>query len=163
MKQSIFRIFSIFLILNILFSIDLLANLINNDIDNPPVIIYKTKKNYNKNVAIILSVDKSTIISYPDPRDIIKGETYCYPTHLKKGFLLDNRGINQNVAFLSITYEEYAQLKSPPSIEEMKKMIIDKNPLKKMYNCGNQYNYKNIIDELNKKITKRCKNCIRIK
>lgn len=144
--------------------------IINNPITNkenqmggPPVIIYKTKKNYNKNVAIILSEDKTEIVSYPDPKDVIKNDNYCYPTSLIKGFLLDNRGINKNIAFLSITYEEYAKLKTAPSIDEMKKLIIDKNPLKKMYICGNQYQYKNLTEEVNQIIKKRCKTCIKIK
>ena len=163
MKPSTFTIYSLILILNISFSIDLFANSTNNT-DSPPVIIYKTKKNYNKNVAITLSDDKSTIVSYPDPRDVGENGNYCYPTRLKRGYLLDNRGIDQNVVFLSITYEEYAKLKKPLSIEEMQKIIIDKNPIKKMYRCGNQYDYKNIIEELNKIITKkRCKTCTRIK
>jgi len=129
----------------------------------PPVIIYKTKKYYDKNVAITLSADKTTIVSYPDPRDVIKGDSYCYPTPLIKGYLLDNRGINENVAFLSITYEDYAKLKTAPSIEEMQKMIIDKNPLKKMYRCGTRFDYKNLVEELNDKIKNRCKTCQKIK
>lgn len=139
------------------------VNIVSNKIVGPPVIIYKTKKNYDKNVAVILSDDKTSIVSYPDPKDIIKENNYCYPTHLKKGFLLDNRGINKNVAFLSITYEEYAKYKTTPSLQELQKMIIDKNPLKVMYSCGTRYDYKNLVEELNQKIQKGCKNCIKIK
>lgn len=134
-----------------------------NQMGEPPLVIYKTKKNYTKNVAIILSEDKTEIVSYPDPKDVVIKGNYCYPTPLKKCFLLDNRGINKNVAFLSITYEEYAKLKTSPSIDEMKKMIIDKDPLTKMYICGNRYQYKNLTEELNQIIKKRCKTCIKIK
>ncbi|HOS15405.1 MAG TPA: hypothetical protein PKX15_00040 [Bacteroidales bacterium] len=135
----------------------------DNEMAIPPVIIYKTKKNYNKNVAVILSDDKSTILSYPDPKDVYRNGNYCYPTLLKKGYLLDNRGINKNVAFLSITYEEYAALKNPPSIDEMKKMIIDDNPLKCLFQCEKPIPNKNSIDELNLIIKKRCKQCTKIK
>ncbi|MDD2621757.1 MAG: hypothetical protein WC142_00775 [Bacteroidales bacterium] len=128
----------------------------------PPIIIYKTKKNYNKNVAVILSEDKSTIVSYPDPKDVFRNGSYCYPTPLKRGYLLDNRGINKNVAFLSITYETYAALKSPLSLDEMKKMIIDDNPLKVIYRCENTFSQKKMIDELNHIIKKRCKTCIKL-
>jgi hypothetical protein len=135
----------------------------DNEMAIPPVIIYKTKKNYNKNVAVILSDDKSTIVSYPDPKDVYRNGTYCYPTPLKKGYLLDNRGINKNVAFLSITYEEYAALKNPPSIDEMKKMIIDNNPLKSLFQCEKTISNKNSIEELNLLIRKKCKQCTKIK
>ncbi len=135
----------------------------NHSFAGPPVIIYKTKKNYDKNVAIVLSEDKSTIVSYPDPKDVIKDDSYCYPTRLTKKYLLDNRGINENVAFLSITYEEYAKLKKVPSTQELEAMIINKNPLKKMYRCGTHFEYNNLIEELNHKIKKRCRDCQRIK
>ena len=134
-----------------------------NQMGVPPVIIYKTKKNYAKNVAIIMSDDKTQILSYPDPSDVYKNGNYCYPTRLKRGFLLDNRGINKNVVFLSMTYEEYAKLKSAPSLEEMGKMILDKNPIKKMYQCGNRFQYQNIVAELNLIISKKCKTCTLIK
>ncbi|MBP7102289.1 MAG: hypothetical protein KBA86_03485 [Bacteroidales bacterium] len=133
-----------------------------NQMGVPPVIIYKTKKNYAKNVAVIMSEDKTQILSYPDPSDVFKNGNYCYPTPLKKGFLLDNRGINKNVVFLSMTYEEYAKLKSPLSLEDMKNMILDKNPIKKMYQCGNRFQYQNIVAELNLLIKKKCKTCTQI-
>lgn len=135
----------------------------DNEMAIPPIIIYKTKKNYNKNVAVILSDDKSTIVSYPDLSDVYRNGTYCYPTPLKKGFLLDNRGINKNVAFLSITYEEYAALKNAPTIDEMKKMIIDDNPLKCLFQCEKSLTNNNSIEDLNLLIKKRCKQCNKIK
>ncbi|MDD3280408.1 MAG: hypothetical protein PHC83_02430 [Bacteroidales bacterium] len=134
-----------------------------NQMGVPPVIIYKTKKNYTKNVAVIMSEDKTQILSYPDPSDVFKNGNYCYPTPLKRKFLLDNRGINKNVVFLSMTYEEYAKLKSPPSLEDMEKMILNKNPIKKMYQCGNRFQYQNIVAELNLLIKKNCKTCTQIK
>ncbi|MDR1792182.1 MAG: hypothetical protein LBR36_01865 [Bacteroidales bacterium] len=104
----------------------------SNSMALPPVIIYKTKKDYSHNVAIGLSEDKKSIVSYPHPRDVSEASV---PTKLKKKYWLDNRGIGTNVAFLSITYEQYAQLSSPLSLEEMMKMIIDSDPLLEMYAC----------------------------
>ena len=125
----------------------------------PPAIIYKTAKNYDKNVAIYLSEDKKDITGYPDPRDV---SAESYPTPLKKGYLLDNRGIGKNIAFISLTYEEYAALKKVPSIVELEKMIIDRNPIKEMYYCGNRGTYSD-VSELNKLIDNKFKGCQRVK
>jgi hypothetical protein len=125
----------------------------------PPAIVYKTVKNYDKNVAIFLSDDKKTITGYPAASDVSAGS---YPTPLKKGYLLDNRGIGKNIAFISLTYEEYATLKKLPSIAEFQSMIIDRDPIKEMYYCGNRANYSD-ISELNKLIDNKFKGCQRIK
>lgn len=126
----------------------------------PPIIVYKTAKDYSKNVAVTLSDDKKTIVSYPAPLDV---SDRSYPTALHKGYWLDNRGISFNTAFLSITYEEYAKLSKTPSTTELYKMIIDKNPIKRMYVCGRGTPHNDIVSELNTLIKKRFKGCTRIK
>jgi hypothetical protein len=126
----------------------------------PPTVVYKTKKNYNKNVAIYLSEDKKRITGYPDPIDV---SDRSYPTPLKDGYLLDNRGIGKNTAFISMTYEEYAALKKVPSVAELNSMIIDNDPILEMYNCGNHAKYENIIDDLNQLIDNKFKGCQKIK
>jgi hypothetical protein len=126
----------------------------------PPTIVYKTKKNYDKNVAVYLSEDKKHITGYPDPVDVSQRS---YPTPLKDGYLLDNRGIGKNTAFISMTYEEYAALKKVLSVAELYNMIIDDDPILEMYNCGNHAKYKNIIDDLNQLIDKKFKGCQKIK
>ncbi len=118
----------------------------------PQAIIYKTKKNYDKLVPVILSEDKSKIVSYPHPSDVSIDNKFLYPTKLNKGYLLDNKGINKNVAFLNITYEEYSKLKTTPSLKELFSMILDKDPLTEIYNCGNRYGHKNLITDINKMI-----------
>ncbi len=117
---------------------------------SPSVIIYKTKRDYWNKVSVTLNDDKTKIISYPAARDIFYEGKLALPTKLNDGFLLDNRGINKNVAFLNMTYEEYSKQKEVPLISEMMKMIIDKDPLAEMYNCGSRYQYKDIISDLNK-------------
>jgi hypothetical protein len=128
----------------------------------PPVLVYKTKGNYNNLVPVLLSDDKSEIVSYPHPKDLKTGSGYPLPVILKDGFLLDNRGIGKNVAFLKISYEEYAKLENAPSLKELFDKIIDKDPLTELCNCGiktaftdevNQLNY--LID--NKKLRSTCK------
>ena len=123
----------------------------------PPVIVYKTTKDYSKNVAVTLSADKTKIVAYPAPSDV---SANSYPTALNKGYWLDNRGISANTAFLSMTYEQYAKLRKAPSLDELYGMIIDKNPIKKMYLCGRGGSS---VSELNELIKKRFKGCERIK
>ena len=116
----------------------------------PQTIIYKTKKDYSKFVPVILSEDKSKIVSYPHPKDVFYKGELAYPTELKNGYLLDNRGININVAFLNITYEDYSKLEKIPLLLELFSMILDKDPLIEIYNCGNRDTFKNEISDLNK-------------
>lgn len=121
-------------------------------IPGPQALIYKTKSNYNNLVPVLLSEDKSEIISYPHPSDIIIDNSYPLPTNMNKGYLLDNRGIGINVAFLKMTYEEYSKLKNAPSLKELYDMILDKEPLTELCNCGNKNAYPDIIPQINKAI-----------
>ncbi len=102
----------------------------------PHLIVYKTKGNYNNLVPVLLSNDKKSIISYPAPGDIRAGGKSTLPTRLKKGYLIDNRGINENVAFLNITYAEYGKLTEAPTVDKLYGMIKDKDPLVSMCDCG---------------------------
>lgn len=121
----------------------------------PPTIIYKTVKDYSDKVPVTLSEDKSEVVSYPGIKDIyFKGE-FAYPTQLNDGYLLDNRGVDVNTAFLKLTYEEYSKLESTPSKEDLFNMIIAPDPISEMYNCGNKFKFKNIEQELNDVIDKK--------
>ena len=128
----------------------------------PSTLVYKTKKDYHNNVPVILSDDGKKIISYPDPKTIKSGGASFLPTKLKKGYLLDNRGIGLHVAYLKMTYDEYAALPKALPMDSMMKMIIDKNPLKELCNCGSRYAFKNVTQDLNSiiqtgKLRKTCK------
>lgn len=118
----------------------------------PPTFIYKTKNDYSEFVPITLSDDKTKIASFPHPRDVHYKGKLAYPTQLEDGYLLDNRGISANVAFLDITYDEYSKLKKAPSIGSLFDMILDNDPLVELYDCGNRYQYKYEIAELNNMI-----------
>ena len=122
----------------------------------PPCIIYKTKKNYDSNVAVGLSEDKSRIVSYPHPRDVFTRGELCTPVRLVRRYRLDRRGLGPNVAFLSITYEEYSRLEGVPSINELDSMGIDRNPIKKMYICPVSAPQDH-LKELNRAIRRGCK------
>lgn len=124
----------------------------------PNILIYKTKQDYSQNVPVLMNVDKTSILSYPAPSDLCRDERCTYPTLLNDGFLLDNRGINKNVVFLSYTYDEYGAMLTAPPVKELMEHIIDKNPLTELYNCGKAVDFKNLVEELNVLIdTKRYK------
>ncbi len=121
-------------------------------IPGPQVIIYQTTKDFSQLVPIIMSDDKKEIVSYPDIKDIYFKGTLAYPTMLHNGFLLDNRGIDKNVVFIKLSYEEYSKLARTPSAEELMSMITDSQPIRIMYSCGNRAAFKSIEEELNSKI-----------
>ena len=124
-----------------------------------PALIYKTMKDYNDYVPVIMNDDRTKILSYPDPVDLTYEGKLAKPTVLKNGYLLDNRGINQNVVFLNYTYEYYNKLSSPPTLAEMMSNIIEKYPLLELYSCGLRSDYTDIIKEMNTKIEEKFKGC----
>jgi hypothetical protein len=126
----------------------------------PHLLVYKTRKDYRNHVSVTLSDDKSKVVGYPDPKDISGG--HVVPAALHKGYLLDNRGIGPNTAFLKLTNKEYGQLPNVPSPGELYKMIVDKDPLAVLCDCGNKYAYKDPVEEINKlidenKLLTKCK------
>ena len=114
----------------------------------PQTIIYKTRADYSKNVPVTLSDDKSKIVSYPAPQDVYRNGQLAYPTPLVKGYLLDNRGVTVNTAFLALTYEEYAKLGQVPNPDDLYSQIIDKSPFTQLYNLGTRYSFKNLVPEV---------------
>lgn len=127
-----------------------------------PAIIYKTRDDYTNLVPVIMNAEKTRIVSYPDPLDLVSEGKLMKPVRLKHGYLLDNRGINERVAFLNITYDEYAKLNSPPHMVDLMMKIIDTNPLTVMYRCGNRSDYSNLIYELNVLIDRGLGNCEKV-
>jgi hypothetical protein len=118
----------------------------------PQTVVYKTKNDYYYNVPVNLNDDKTEIVFYPTPSDVFYNGKLSYPYKLADDYLLDNRGINENVAFLEYTYEEYIKLRQVPDIDSLFTKIIDDNPLTEIYNCGNRYVFKDEINDLNKLI-----------
>lgn len=120
----------------------------------PHIVIYKTTKDYSHNVPVILSDDKTQIVSYPHPSDLIFDNRLALPSALNNGYLLDNRGIQKNVAFLKYTYEEYSKLKDVPPLQDLYKAIIDKDPLTELWDCGSKATYADVQKQLNESIDK---------
>lgn len=129
------------------------------------IFIYKTVQDYRNNVPVTMSDDKKQIISYPHPTDLLIGENLALPTLLHNGYLLDNRGINKNVAFLKFTYEEYSKLKDVLTLQQLMVNIIDKDPLTELWDCGKKTNYNDLQVQLNEWIDKNqlSVNCKRLK
>lgn len=121
-------------------------------ISSLPILVYKTKKNYYNLVPVLLNDDKTQIVSYPDPKDVKVGSSFLLPTSLQNGYLLDNKGIGKNVAFLKYTYEEYSNLQTLPTLQELYNNIIDKNPLIELCDCGNKSKYLHLEKQLNEYI-----------
>ncbi|MCD4698374.1 MAG: hypothetical protein K8S16_19275 [Bacteroidales bacterium] len=119
----------------------------------PAVIIYKTSGKYYNKVPVGMSEDKKAIVNFPGPKDIYYKGEFAFPTMLENGYLLDNRGIDENSAFLDITYEEYSKLKKAPSPGELFTKILDNDPFTEMYYCGSRFDYTNLEAELNEMIS----------
>jgi hypothetical protein len=127
--------------------------------EQAPVTVYMTVADYYRNVPVVLNEAKDQIVSYPAPSDLFIGGELALPVRLKKGYLLDRRGLQANSAFTSYTYEEYSGMESPPSLQELYDHIIEKDPFKALYHCGNRSQYGDLVKELNRKIREGMPGC----
>ncbi len=127
-----------------------------------PTIVYKTTQDYARYVPVILSADGSEIVSYPGPSDVFFRDTLAYPTPLERGYLLDNRGIGPNVAFLDITYEAYSRLEKGLSADELMAHIQDKAPLVECYDCGSIREVDRLNILIKGKALDKCKNLMMV-
>lgn len=118
-------------------------------------LVYKTRADYFDRVPVLMSVENDRILSYPDPTDLIN----ALPTRLKNGYLLDNRGIAANVAFLTYTYATYSALSKAPALNQLMDSLLDRNPLTELWDCGSRSLFKKEVDELNALIDKGFPNC----
>jgi hypothetical protein len=118
----------------------------------PHVLVYKTKADYNNLVPIILSEDKTSIVSYPDPGDIKVSSVYTLPTPLHQGYVIDNRGIDKNAVFINKTYKDYSKFTELPSLKELFNLIIDKEPIIELCDCGLKSAFTNEVEQLNELI-----------
>jgi hypothetical protein len=120
---------------------------------SPRVFIYKLKDaGLYDHVPVIMSQERTVITSYPAPTDLSTAAGLRLPTRLEDDYLLDNKGINQNVAFLDYTYDEYSKLHQAPTMEELMTHIVDKSPLSEWRYCGLRSDYTDIVNQLNEMI-----------
>lgn len=125
-----------------------------NSVSTSPVVyVYKMKADYSNHVPVLMNEERTQILSYPDPADLRQGDALRLPTPLAEGYWLDNKGISFNAAFLTYTYQEYARLEKAPSMDELMNSILDKYPFVEIHRCGRRADYKDLVSELNRKIT----------
>ena len=112
-------------------------------------IVYKTKKDYSNNVPVKMNEEKTKIVAYPSPKDLFYKDKLAYPIPLKNGYLLDNRGVGKNSVFIEMSYEAYSKLDQAPLLNDMMKMIVDKDPFLEIYSLGTRSRFKDEIKEIN--------------
>ena len=126
---------------------------------SPHILVYKTKKDYTKYVAVELSADKKSVTSYPAPTDMAAaGKLKSVKLH--KGYLLSRSGVSVNTAYLNITTEAYGKLKEVPTQEALLKMVKDKSPVTELCDCGkrNEMTEQQINDLIDKdKLQTKCR------
>jgi hypothetical protein len=128
----------------------------------PQAIVYKTVKAYNHLIPVTMDAERTKIVSYPAPSDVFYKGKLALPTVLQDGYLLDNRGIDENTVFLNYTYDEYSRLQEAPPMSEMMNKIRDKHPLAEIIFCGDRTKYKDEVKELNELIKNGFPNCRRV-
>jgi hypothetical protein len=160
MKTHTFLLLSMILIGVVLFSCSSSKNNTMNQntggsgISSPPAIVYKTKMDYYENVPVMLSADKKKIVSYPAQSDLKRGGEFTYPTKLKNGYLLDNRGIGLNTVFLRFSYADYFNMDNIPTADRLLNYILDDDPFVEFYEVGQRGDYTDIEAQINEIISK---------
>lgn len=81
---------------------------------------FRMNGDYADNVAVTMDND-GNLLYYPAPTDITENSK---PLDLGGGWWLNRQGLSANSVFTRYTFEEYSALKSVPSREKLKEMII---------------------------------------
>lgn len=115
----------------------------------PSAIVYKTTRDFSDHVPVTLDARHEHIVAYPAPSDLYYQGRLAKPTALADGYWLDNRGINEHVAFLDYTYEEYSALEQTPTVQQLEARILERYPLTELYVCGKRGSYADEVTELN--------------
>jgi hypothetical protein len=93
-----------------------------------PVVVYKTKNNYDNNLTVRLSKNGKEVTAYPGKSDAPRQK----PTILANGYRL-KRMIGDT--YLSITIDEYANSDKEFSDKDFLELVIDNNPYLEIYEC----------------------------
>lgn len=133
----------LFLVMTMVFTAcETTTDLSHVDFSGPPTIIYKMKNDYSKLVPVVLNEDKTAIISYPAPKDLLDHQGHLrYPTQQERGYYLDELGVGVNTAYISISMDKYCHMIAVPSLDSLFSLVIDDDPFMKMYNLGNRKQY----------------------
>lgn len=127
-----------------------------------PLMVYRTKQDLHDKVPVGLSEDRQHILSYPQPTDLLLDGKLRLPTKLAKNHWLDNKGVGLNTGFLRMTYAEYSALREAPPLAEMEAMLMDRDPLESLCDCGARGAMVDPVKEINGLLKKnslreRCK------
>jgi hypothetical protein len=126
-------------------------------------IVYKTKIDFSKHVAVELSPDKKKIVSYPAPTDI---KPDLAPVKLKGGYWLSKSGVSPNTAYLAFTRDDYSSLKlTQLTVDQLYLLIRSKTPMVEIWDCGvkGAYTVAQINSFIDKKqLAGKCK-CVKLK
>ena len=107
-------------------------------------IVFKTVRDYSTLAWVGLSADKTKVISYPAPSDII----HQTPIKLHNGYLSGNIGFN--TAYINIKIDRYAGIPNMLSEQQLYNLIVNKNPFSEIYDCGSTTG--SSIDNINSSI-----------
>jgi hypothetical protein len=95
-----------------------------------PLVIYKTKHDYSKNISVLLSDDGTQILAFPGVTDV----PYQHPIALINGYYAQRMVGN---AFTSFTFDEYAASGANYSPQDFFDHLIDCAPFTEYYaGCG---------------------------
>jgi hypothetical protein len=131
----------------------------------PPTYIYKTRKDYSQLVPVLVSATTKEIYAYPDKKDLLLDGKLRQPSQLIDGYLLDNKGLSKDAAFLKLTYAQYVALDHTPTAKELQELIIDNEPFTELYQCKKNLHSESKLDYFNQLIQngQLQKECVRIK
>ena len=98
----------------------------------PNVIVYKTKRDYSGLAWVYLSSDKTQVISFMDPKDILNQ----LPVKLNSGYY--SGVLNMNTAIINIKIDAYSKMAHPLTPKQLFSLIINDSPFSEMYDCGSK-------------------------
>jgi len=93
-----------------------------------PVIVYKTRSDYQDKVSVQLSKDRKSLTCHPGQVDAVRQK----PIELENGYLLKRMCGD---AFLSITIDDYANSTQTFSNTDLLNLVIDSDPYTEKYEC----------------------------
>lgn len=113
-----------------------------------PIVVYKTKGDYRDFVSVMLSLDGSTILAYPGPRDAALER----PIALGEGYLIGQMpgAGHPDGAFLDIHIGDYSKMPEEYLLSiDLQNHLLDRNPFLEIYNCSNATNQTAMVNDIN--------------
>ena len=87
----------------------------------PKAVAYTMSGDYADHVAVTLTPDGKSIVSYPAPTDLTENST---PVPMGDGWYLSRCGITAQSHFTRYTYEQYRALKQAPTPQQLLDSLI---------------------------------------